>query len=792
MIFALAEDFAAALEALPQDHPKRRLLRLLDEAIRRDIHFIDRHPTTLFQCLWNTCWWYDCPEAKAHYEEPEDRWVLPPWERRGRRLCDLMASWRAEKEQSTPTFRWVRSLRPPADPLTGALALALRGHADSITGATATPDGTLFATSSNDGTIRIWDRDGTPLTTVDFASIHREETGAPPEPTADEDVWASSIRRFRSAIATTVGSWVNCVSLAPDGKTVLSGASDGSVRIWDTSSGEPMRCLRGTTESDMAQFGLDLVKDTVNTVDHSPDGRLAVAGTLNGRVLVWDCQTGEMLAHVQRSFVKQVRFSPDGQSILALHQADSTIAILDPHTGDVVNTRSLKGKVVGAAFLPDGSHLVAATETGELLCWPTAGPDVPLRTSHSNPIVAMDVFPATRRVITAHTDGTLRLWDAAELKELAALETERHILFARCVGDGATVLTGTQEGFEVVGWRMASDARKADLHRRGEGIIGLLLEPAGRLFTHGPEGAVRAWDCKTGLEVWHTDVGMRVSTLTLEQEGRLLAIGCECGAIIIWDLHADRMCAELTGHTGRVWRIQFAPNGESLASASGDGMIRLWDKQSWGKGQVLGKHGAAAYEVSFLPDGQGLVSCSQDTGVRLWDLTQPGEYVPLGRHCGPVSEVCVANTGRLAASCGYDDRVRVWDLQRKVEAACLEGHSSTVFHVCFSSDGQRIVSSSRDGTIRTWSVERETCEETVAGISDIQAIAEGPGRYAWRAVSKWWDLPETTIERVTDGETLTAHPQCCQLIRVHPKWPVVAGMMQGSLHLLQLEGDLGA
>ena len=69
MIFNLASDFAAALAALPQDHPRRRLLSLLEEAVRRDVHFIDRHPTTLFQCMWNSCWWYDCPEAAAHYVE---------------------------------------------------------------------------------------------------------------------------------------------------------------------------------------------------------------------------------------------------------------------------------------------------------------------------------------------------------------------------------------------------------------------------------------------------------------------------------------------------------------------------------------------------------------------------------------------------------------------------------------------------------------------------------------------------------------------------------------------------
>ena len=35
-----------------------------------DIQFLARHPTTLFQCLWNRCWWYDCADAAAHYSPP--------------------------------------------------------------------------------------------------------------------------------------------------------------------------------------------------------------------------------------------------------------------------------------------------------------------------------------------------------------------------------------------------------------------------------------------------------------------------------------------------------------------------------------------------------------------------------------------------------------------------------------------------------------------------------------------------------------------------------------------------
>lgn len=71
MIFELEKDFADALAVLPADHPKRRMLGLLREAVRRDIHFVARHPATIFQCMWNTCWWYDCPGAVKHDEESQ-------------------------------------------------------------------------------------------------------------------------------------------------------------------------------------------------------------------------------------------------------------------------------------------------------------------------------------------------------------------------------------------------------------------------------------------------------------------------------------------------------------------------------------------------------------------------------------------------------------------------------------------------------------------------------------------------------------------------------------------------
>lgn len=75
LVFELPIDLARALNVLPADRPHRRIMKLLDEALRRDIHFISGHhadyPQALFQCLWNSGWWYDCTEADDHLELSE-------------------------------------------------------------------------------------------------------------------------------------------------------------------------------------------------------------------------------------------------------------------------------------------------------------------------------------------------------------------------------------------------------------------------------------------------------------------------------------------------------------------------------------------------------------------------------------------------------------------------------------------------------------------------------------------------------------------------------------------------
>ena len=158
MIFNLVADYANVLAAMPREHPRYRILKLLDEAIRRDVHFIDRHPTTVFQCMWNSSRWYDCPEAAGHYDLSErPKSEVLPWESDGWPVSTLLEHWHASKERATPGFAWLRSLRPPLVSVGTSQKMVLQGHGQKVYCVCYSPDGSRIASGSGDETVRIWD-----------------------------------------------------------------------------------------------------------------------------------------------------------------------------------------------------------------------------------------------------------------------------------------------------------------------------------------------------------------------------------------------------------------------------------------------------------------------------------------------------------------------------------------------------------------------------------------------------------------------------------------------------------
>jgi WD40 repeat protein len=387
MAFELVGDFSVAVEAIPADRPQHRILRLLEEALRRDIHFIAWHaqeyPQGLFQCLWNSCWWYDCPEAVAHYVEPEGGWnpKNAPWlQPSDQRLCHLLERWRVQKHETSPGFHWLRSHRPPPIHLGTAQQSVFFGHEEVVASVTYSLDGRRIASGGGqfgDYTVRVWNT----------------ESGA------------------ELAVLRGHENTVTSVTYSPDGRRIASGSLDNTVRVWDAESGAELAVLRGH-------------EGGVSSVTYSPDGRRIASGSGDKTVRVLDAESGAELVVLRghEGGVSSVTYSPDGRS-LASGSWDKTVRVWDAQSGTgLAILQGHEHDVTSVSYSADGRRIASGSVDKTVRVWDAeSGAELAVLRGHEDHLTTVSYSPNGRRIASASWDKTVRVWDAEHGAELALL-----------------------------------------------------------------------------------------------------------------------------------------------------------------------------------------------------------------------------------------------------------------------------------------------------------------------------------------------------------------------------------
>ena len=146
---------------------------------------------------------------------------------------------------------------------------------------------------------------------------------------------------------------VRCVSYSPDGRHIVSGSFDHTIRIWDTEIGAAI----GEPLEGHASW--------VASVAYSPDGRHIVSGSQDKTIRIWDAKAGAAVGGPLKghtSGVRSVAYSPDGRHIIS-GSWDYTIRIWGSETGASVG-QPLEGHtsdVMYVAYSPDGQHIISGS-----------------------------------------------------------------------------------------------------------------------------------------------------------------------------------------------------------------------------------------------------------------------------------------------------------------------------------------------------------------------------------------------------------------------------------------------
>ena len=106
--------------------------------------------------------------------------------------------------------------------------------------------------------------------------------------------------------------------------------------------------------------------------------------------------------------------------------------------------------------------------------------------------------------------------------------------------------------------------------------------------------------------------------LAYSPDGKLLAVPGG-NAVFVFDARTGEFKRRLVGHTARVVKVAFSPDGSRLASGADDRIARVWETAEWKEVHTLKEHPDRVISLAFRPDGQVLAAGCADGSIRLWD-----------------------------------------------------------------------------------------------------------------------------------------------------------------------------
>ena len=324
-----------------------------------------------------------------------------------------------------------------------------------------------------------------------------------------------TVRTFRH------GQGINNAIFNPDGDRLVTGSSDGVVRVWDLDSEDAM-------EFEIVPGGRP------EFMEFDRSGNRLLIDTAEGSVGVWDAESGFPVFD-PIALNGDARFSVNGDKVI-FGGGDGILRLIDSDTGEITEVGERLDTGIAFGVSPDGVHVVTSGFGDFLRVWDVENGEVKWTAPSRESNLATVFHPGGDIVAVCNAKnaeweiGQIDLWNwRTGERPVEALECEGQVYpgAMEFSPDGRFIAAGTVNGMMIV-WEVSTGKRLYRARQHSERIWMLTFSSdSQRLLTCGEDGAVQVYELppvKDPIPDWLPELAERVAKKRINESGAVEAV----------------------------------------------------------------------------------------------------------------------------------------------------------------------------------------------------------------------------------------------------------------------------
>ena len=458
------------------------------------------------------------------------------------------------------------------------------------------------------------------------------------------------------------------------------GEIGGHSKVINSVAIRPCRPLRAATASDDTTVNwhhgvpfkfnksLDCHSRFALCVRFSPDGALLASSGADGKLFLYDGQTGGLVTELTDAHtggIYSLSWSPDGKSLLTV-SADRCAKLWDITSKSVLSSHSftssdnpIDDQQVGSLWV--GNHLLSLSLSGDInyLDPRSSNPSRTIR-SHSKGITALAI-DASQTLFSGSYDGRVCRWSdgfasvvsgPGHTNQVVSISADTNKVLTAAMDDSIRVIDKASQSFtnQVV----ATGSVPKSLAGRNDVAVSVTNDHEAIIVVNGAK--------QVSIKLPYAP-----SAVALSPNGVTVAIGAVDSKVYIYDLHSNSsldLKTQLSSNKGPITSLAYSPKGDLLASADAQRTIVVFETTDYQlKIHQWVFHNARVNSIAWSPDGLHAVSSSLDTNVEVWSVETPMKHISIkAAHQDSATGAVFIDNGTIA-SAGQDAQIKLWSLK---------------------------------------------------------------------------------------------------------------------------------